>query len=136
MRTDFSVGGIATDASGRVAIIQTVDGRGATRWGLPKGHPKQGEDFVTAAMRETQEETGLLVELLDAEPAGSIEYRFNRSDGEAVHKRVDFYRMEVVGGDISAHDDEVSEVALLPPSEASSRLSYANERSLLLDVLG
>ena len=42
------------------------------RWDLPKGHAEEGEDILTAALRETQEETNV--------PANSIrvdsEFRF------------------------------------------------------------
>lgn len=31
----------------------------ADRWDLPKGHAEQGEDILTTALRETEEETGL-----------------------------------------------------------------------------
>ena len=33
--------------------------RHATRWDLPKGHCEVGEDFLDAALRETEEETGI-----------------------------------------------------------------------------
>ncbi len=136
MRSDFSAGGVVTDAGGRVAIIRTTSASGEPVWGLPKGHRKNHEDAPTTAVRETQEETGLIVRLQAPEPAGSIEYTFVASDGEAVHKRVDFYRMEAVGGDPSLHDHEVEEVALLPLGEAKDRLTFENERRLVEDVLG
>lgn len=133
MRTDFSVGGVVTDPDGRVALIRTINLKGAPVWGLPKGHPKTGEESLAAAVRETQEETGLEVTVSDAEPAARIEYWFVARDGERVHKRVDFYRMEAVGGDPRDHDDEVEEVAWLDPAEARTRLTYQNER-LALDT--
>jgi ADP-ribose pyrophosphatase YjhB (NUDIX family) len=34
------------------------------RWGLPKGHVDEGESFEDAAVRETLEETGILVDLI------------------------------------------------------------------------
>ena len=98
MRSDFSAGGVVTDAAGRVAIIRTTSAIGDQVWGLPKGHLKKDEDALAAAVRETQEETGLIVRLTATEPAGSIEYSFIARDGQRVEKRVDFYRMEAVGG--------------------------------------
>ncbi len=135
MRSDFSVGGVVTDPNGRVALIRTVSLKGAVVWGLPKGHPKPGEDALAAAVREVQEETGLQVSVSEARPAARIDYWFVAKDGERVHKRVDFYRMEAVGGDISHHDDEVDEVALLDPKQARERLSYDNERAALDEAL-
>jgi 8-oxo-dGTP pyrophosphatase MutT (NUDIX family) len=135
MRNDFSVGGVVTDPAGRVAIIRTTGPDGEPVWGLPKGHLKRGETAPHAAVRETQEETGLLVRACGDGPAGSIEYSFVSAQGDAVHKRVDFYRMEAVGGDPNRHDDEVEEVALLTVADAVERLTFPNERRLLADLL-
>ena len=38
-------------------------GFGAGKWGLPQGYIEFGEDFLTAAIREVKEETGLDVEI-------------------------------------------------------------------------
>ena len=131
MRNDFSVGGVVTDQEGRVALIRATNLRGDPVWGLPKGHPKQRERPIDAAIREVEEETGLVVQLEGHVPAASIDYWFVARDGVRVHKRVDFYRMAAVGGDPTHHDDEVDEVALLPPAEARARLTYDNERAVL-----
>ena len=131
MRNDFSVGGVVTDSSGRVALIRTTNLKGDPVWGLPKGHPKAGELPLAAALREVCEETGLEVTASSDTPAAGIDYWFVANDGERVHKRVDFYRMEAVGGDPGDHDDEVEEVALLDPTEARTRLTYGNEQSVL-----
>lgn len=135
MRNDFSVGGVVIDPQGRVALIRTVNLKGNHVWGLPKGHPKAGEPPVAAAVREVQEETGLEVHVPSDAPVASIDYWFVAPDGETVHKRVEFFRMDAVGGDPANHDDEVDEVALLPPSEARRRLSHDNERAVLDQAL-
>lgn len=131
MRNDFSVGGVVTDSGGRVALIRTTNLKGAAVWGLPKGHLKPGELPLDAALREVREETGLEVTAASDKPAAGIDYWFVAKDGERVHKRVDFYRMEAVGGDPSGHDDEVEEVAMLDPAAARARLTYGNEQSVL-----
>ena len=135
MRNDFSVGGIATDSKGRVALIRTKNLRGDLVWGLPKGHPEPGEAPIDTARREVEEETGLAVELLGSRAGSTVEYWFVDKAGERVHKRVDFYLMRCVGGDPKGHDDEVDEVALLAPAEALERLTYANERAALAEAL-
>jgi 8-oxo-dGTP diphosphatase len=129
------VGGVVTDSRGRVALIRTINLQGAPVWGLPKGHPKPGELPLAAALREVREETGLEVTAVGDQPAAGIDYWFVARDGERVHKRVDFYRMEAVGGDPSEHDDEVEEVALLDHAAARARLTYPNEQGVLDDAL-
>jgi 8-oxo-dGTP pyrophosphatase MutT (NUDIX family) len=135
MRNDFSVGGVVTDPAGRVALIRTTSLSGAAVWGLPKGHPKAGETGLEAAKREVEEETGLTVEFHEPLVKAQIDYWFVATDGERVHKRVDFYRMEAVGGSPDDHDDEVEEVALLDPEAARATVTYENERAVLAEVL-
>ena len=135
MRNDFSMGGVVTDSAGRVALIRTSNARGESIWGLPKGHPKAGESPHQTALRETEEETGLRVSIVGTDPAGTVEYVFVAGDGVPIHKRVDFYRMRAIGGDISTHDDEVEEVTFLEPAAAVERLTYDNERHMLERIL-
>ena len=135
MRTDFSAGGVVTDGAGRVALIRTTSLSGDAVWGLPKGHPKKGESPEVTAVRETEEETGLRVELEASAPTAAIDYSFEDKRGELVNKRVVFYRMTAVGGDTAHHDAEVHEAILLPPSEARQRLTYDNERAVLDELL-
>jgi ADP-ribose pyrophosphatase YjhB (NUDIX family) len=136
MRSDFSVGGVVTDPDGRVALIRTTNLAGAAVWGLPKGHPKAGETDLDAARREAEEETGLAVVVFEPLIMARIEYWFVGRDGERVHKRVDFYRMEAIGGSTDDHDAEVEEVALLDPPAARAALTYENEKVALDEVLG
>lgn len=135
MRNDFSVGGIATDSEGRVALIRTKNMRGQLVWGLPKGHPEPGEAPIDTARREVEEETGLKVEVLGSQACATVDYWFVDRGGDRVHKRVDFYRMRCVGGDPGGHDDEVDQVVLLEPGEALDRLTYTNERAALAEAL-
>ena len=48
-------GGIVLNMKGEVAVVSSF----GNFWGLPKGHIDPGEDAMTAARREIQEETGL-----------------------------------------------------------------------------
>lgn len=54
MRWVRAAGGICTDADGLMLLI----GRNG-RWDLPKGKMEAGETLAEAAVRETQEETGI-----------------------------------------------------------------------------
>jgi len=106
--------------------------RGKTRWGLPKGAVSEGETSEQAALREVLEETGLEAEIL--KPLDTIEYFFRAGD-TLIRKRVDFYLMRYVGGELTPQLSEVDDVEWVEISEAISRASFDSERKLLESVL-
>ena len=95
-------------------------------WRLPKGTPDAGETTLQTALRETREETGLEVEsegYIDV-----VEYAFRRaSDGARCRKRVHFYLMRPVGGDMSMHDHEFDFVRWMNVEDACRTLTHGNE---------
>lgn len=97
-------------------------------WALPKGTPKQGETIEQVALREVQEETGLVVRLIAY--VGSISYFFVRNQVR-YQKQVRHFLLEAVGGDTALHDHEYDMVEWFPLPEAGRRLSYQNEVNIL-----
>jgi 8-oxo-dGTP diphosphatase len=57
------VGGVVTDASGRLLLIRRAHPPEAGRWSLPGGKVEPGESLAEATAREVAEETGLDVEV-------------------------------------------------------------------------
>jgi len=97
-------------------------------WTLPKGTPQAGETIEQVALREVQEETGLIVHLITY--IGSISYFFVR-DQVRYQKQVRHFLLEAVGGDTTLHDQEYDMVEWFPLSEACRCLSYQNEVHIL-----
>ena len=95
-------------------------------WSLPKGKLDVGEHTLTAAVREIGEETGLSV------LAGrrSIQTRYPVVQGL---KRVDYWLMQVLGGQFEPND-EVDELRWLPPDKAALLLSHDHDREVLADL--
>ena len=130
-----SFGGVVVRPEGEsvaVAMIRTRNLKDEQVWTLPKGTPDEGEAPQDTALREVHEETGLEVEVSGR--AGDVEYWFVL-DGVRHHKRVRFFLMRVTGGDPTAHDNEVEEVALVEGAQAAGMLSYQSERKVLSDAL-
>ena len=133
---ETSAGGLVYTTRGGVAqgvLIGRRDRRGVLRWLLPKGHIEDGETVADTAVREVAEETGISGRIV-AE-LGTVDYWFTAPD-RRVHKTVHHYLMSAVGGELSADDIEVDEVAWVPLDEVASRLSYDDERRLVEQVPG
>src|SRR5579863_6245618 len=97
-------------------------------WTLPKGTPQSGETIEQVAVREVQEETGLVVRLISY--IGSISYSFVRNQVR-YQKQVRHFLFEANGGDTSLHDTEYDRVEWFSLAEASRRLTYQNEVNIL-----
>ena len=113
------------DGIPHVALIAT---RNKTRWGLPKGAVSEGETSEQAALREVREETGIearIVKILD-----TIEYYFRAGD-TLIHKRVDFYLMDYVSGELQPQLSEVDDVEWVELTASLKRASFDSERKLL-----
>ena len=143
-RQEISAGGLIWRRRGSDGAIEVVLVRpaGKNTWVLPKGHVEPGEAVLDAALREASEESGL--EVVAGDSLGDVSYVYSwrdRPDGKLVRifKRVHFYLMECKGGDPSAHDAEIDEVAWLELDEALRRASHQSERNLLAkarEILG
>ena len=117
------------DGQPLVAMIAT---RGRSRWGLPKGAVSKGETSEQAALREVQEETGILADIVA--PLDTIEYFFRAGDA-LIRKRVDFYLMQYIGGKLTPQLTEVDDVEWVELSEAIQRASFESEKKLLAAAL-
>ncbi len=102
---------------------------------MPKGHLEKGETVVEAAIREASEETGLKIGAVD--PLGEVSYVYSTREKAGgpptrIFKRVHFFLMECTGGDPSAHDAEIDEVAWLNFDDALARATYPGEQALIV----
>jgi len=116
-----------------VLVVSLKEGRVVT---LPKGQVEPGERYPETAVREVREETG--VEAAVVSPLGKVRYYFTvRNGGEpvTVSKEVYYFLMAYRGGEPRPQPTEVEEAFFLPASEALERLSYPNEREMLLKAL-
>jgi 8-oxo-dGTP pyrophosphatase MutT (NUDIX family) len=92
-------------------------------WSFPKGKAAREESDEECAVREVEEETGLLCEL--GSPLPTVSYRSNGRP-----KRVRYWLMRPQSGEFAA-DDEVDETAWFDLDEARKQLTYEHDRALL-----
>jgi 8-oxo-dGTP pyrophosphatase MutT (NUDIX family) len=131
-RDEHSSGGAVVTVRGGAPHVALIATRGKTRWGLPKGAVSEGETSEQAALREVLEETGLQAEIV--KPLETIEYFFRAGD-TLIRKRVDFYLMRYLGGELTPQLSEVDDVEWVELSEAIGRASFESEKKLLTAVL-
>ncbi|QDV55557.1 NUDIX hydrolase [Rosistilla oblonga] len=100
-----AVGGIVTDAQGRVLLLRRARDPGKGKWGLPGGFVDSGETGEMALIREIQEEVRLNVESFQylTSYTNSYEYR-----GLIIPVVDLFYTCQIV--DLAALEAEPSEV--------------------------
>ena len=130
---EVSAGGLVIDASGKLGLLigrrDLKDASGKRiLWSLPKGHIEEGETPEEAALREVQEETGI-VSVIE-KSLGVIDFWF-MAGGKRIHKTVHHYLFRENGGVLAAQESEVDEVAWFPLAEIVDRLAYPDEKKLI-----
>jgi len=130
-RSEHSAGGVVARGSAPDVDIVLASRRnraGKLVWGLPKGLVEQGEQPEVTALREVEEETGLIAEI--EAPLGDISYWYVW-DGDRIRKTVTFFLMRAVGGDTTNHDREMEDVQWFALDDAVRRAGYGSERSMI-----
>ena len=105
---------------------------GVRHWDFPKGHLEENENSIIAALRETKEETGLDVNIIE----GFIDkisyiFRTNYSEGQIIYKDVEFFLGEVDYKDEVKLSHEHSKYKWETYDKAMKTLTYDNARKIL-----
>lgn len=128
--TVHAAGGVVfrvEDGHLQVLLIAT---HGSRRWSLPKGRLEAGETAEAAAMREVQEETGIYATVVV--PLDTVEYFFFGQRTHRYHKFVEYFLMSYERGELVPQMSEVDAAQWCAVPEAVTRLTYPNDRKLVL----
>jgi 8-oxo-dGTP diphosphatase len=113
------------DGGRRVAVIHRPK---YMDWSLPKGKLEPGEDWLEAALREVEEETGYRCE-------ASVELpHVSYLDRKGRRKLVRYWLMEPVDGEFQPHG-EVDELRWVGREQAEELLTYPHDRELVRKAL-
>lgn len=123
------VGGVITDDSGRLLLIQRGHEPGVGLWSIPGGRIEPGETDAQALVREMREETGLIVTC--GRLLGAVE---RPGLGGAVVDIRD-YTAVVTGGELAPGDD-ADAVRWVTAAEAAEMEAAGQLTGGLLETLG
>ena len=111
-------------------LIHQYGSGGDTLWTFPKGRPERGEGSKETAVREMEEETGLVPVSVDTSVSFAVRYSFMRN-GEEVDKVTTLYLGEVERTDFELQESEIKEAGWFTLEEAIERLTFDDYKKLL-----
>ena len=130
----LAAGGIVIDTGTGTPRILLVHRPRYDDWSFPKGKLDPGETFERAALREVEEETGLVCRIIREVETMRYGYR-TRNKGPIKPKVVHYFLMERVSGDIHVPGQEVDQAVWFDIDKAVPKLSYDRDRKLLASLL-
>jgi 8-oxo-dGTP diphosphatase len=137
-RDDFELGdGLPDVAAAGGVVVRSGDGGRRVAvihrpkymdWSLPKGKLEPGEDWLEAALREVEEETGY-----HCKPSVELPH-VSYLDRKGRRKLVRYWLMEPVDGEFQPHG-EVDELRWIGREQAEELLTYPHDRELVRKAL-
>lgn len=114
----------------KVFLIHQLGRAGDVYWTFPKGHGEEGESPVESALRELQEETGIVLQKLHASSTYDQKYSFPSND-TMVNKKVHYYLGLAVDKGFKIQEEEVKEAGWLTFVEGKERLTHQRAKDML-----
>ena len=124
----WSAGGVVVRKNNNQTEVLICERFSENLIALPKGKPNEGEYEAATAIREVREETG--INAIIKNKIKDIFYSFESPNG-IINKKVSFFLMEKIDGEISNHDDEFDKVYWEKCDSALKKLSHQGEKDVL-----
>lgn len=119
-------GGVVFRSDGAVLLLQHLEGT----WVFPKGHLDPGESALEAALREVEEEAGIVATCPDVRLTHTTRYENARGVARAIT-----WFLLLTGAEAPVLREFLfPEGAFFTPAEARAQLSFVQDRELL-DVM-
>jgi 8-oxo-dGTP pyrophosphatase MutT (NUDIX family) len=132
---EVSAGGVVYRLhNGEIEILLIHDRFGKIT--LPKGHQEAGETIEQTALREIEEETGVVGEIVTK--IDTITYEFIHPEKGQIEKSVTYYVVKTEAGHISPQLEEINEVGWYMVEQAieiHAAKGYDNNQSILTEAI-
>jgi ADP-ribose pyrophosphatase YjhB (NUDIX family) len=99
------------------------------KYALPKGHVEPGETFEQAAVREVEEETGVISKIKSY--LGDYTRPAQENDGTTVSKTIKIYLLEQTGYTVKDHDENSVWVNIL---DAINNMHFEQEAKFVNEI--
>src|SRR3990167_5416396 len=131
MKFEESSGGIVFKKENSQMFVLVTQHSQHHGWVFPKGLIDKDEDKKTTALREVKEEGGVEAKIIkELEP---VEY-FYKFESQTIKKKVTYFLMEYVSGNIGDHDWEMEAAEWLPVDQVEERLTYKSDKEVFQEA--
>ena len=133
MKRTETAGGIVLNNKGEVLVVS----QHGTSWSLPKGHIDEGEDKMTAAVREIYEESGI-DQLVSVRELGSYErYKIglDGSDDKSELKKIYMFLFTTDQDKLRPIDPHNPEAKWINKEKVAGLLTHRKDKEFFLSVL-
>lgn len=129
-----SAGGVVVNSKGEIVLVR--NGRGLPWWGFPKGHVDEGEEIISAAQREINEETGLTDLILIKKLATYSRFKGAPDGGEDKNelKNIHMFLFKTNQEFLAPIDPNNPEARWVPREEVLNLLTHLKDKEFFLSV--
>jgi ADP-ribose pyrophosphatase YjhB (NUDIX family) len=129
---ETTAGGIVfrrNEKSGELEILLVQDAK--DRWTIPKGHVEEGETTQETALREIQEETGLL-EIKVMSWLGKTNFRYRRENSLILMVTHVYLAKSLNQTEVPRREDWMNGIKWFPANQAIDEIAYEQLSKLML----
>ncbi len=126
-KTVKGAGGVVFNKDGKVLILKHKN----INWVFPKGHIDPGETKIDAAIREVEEESGIVAELV--KPVFS--YKTKYINASNVAREITWYLMTTNDTKPILRETVFPKGKFIKPEKAMKKLAYTNDKDVLEHML-
>ncbi len=133
MKREFSAGGIVYKKEGDRVLWLLIQPKDTNRWQFPKGWIEAGETAKAAALREVEEETGVIGEMITR--IGRVSWWFVEN-GEKIFKTTTYFLIEAKESLKQFDKEEIEKIAWVSFAKAQEKLTFDSAKKALKQAEG